>query len=465
MADNDVKDEKEEYFRQIIECQWLPNDIVCDNWCKQVLCNARAICICVEKKDSTDTIDKVVEELKSDHVSSPHDLDFSNMHPTIQKLRNAIEKNPIMLQLIHTMISEVLTENPKSPVKHPRDLLLILNNILSTAPTYNNDHNKINSIPLASAFGKFASTNAGKDLFCRPDITQIFGEYLDAYKQFLDSEKSIDVLYNKPDGWLINEGALKLMQMTDYQTPKSGKYTSWNQYFSRKIKPSARPITEPNNDAIVVSPVDGVIYNIDHNVQQFTNFWIKRQPYSLQALLNNDSKYIEAFVGGSVWQTFLDPFNYHRWHTPVSGEVIDIVQVGGLNATSKGDLLTSQGLYYSILKWEGFGSFKDWTGSLKYMSMVNRRAIIYIKSETVGLVAVIPVGMLEVSSCLVSVKKGDKLKKGDELGMFQYGGSTFAMVFQKDKIKEFTILPPKNIEHKQLAIKMGQNIAVAQTKN
>ena len=112
------------------------------------------------------------------------------------------------------------------------------------------------------------------------------------------------------------------------------------------------------------------------------------------------------------------------------------------------------------LKWPGFGSFKDWTGSLPYMAMVNRRAIIYIKNDYVGYVAIIPIGMLEVSSVYVKVKKGDKLNKGDELGYFEYGGSSFALIFEKNKIRNFTLNPPQNIDECQFPLIMGQKIAV-----
>ena len=386
------------------------------------------------------------------------------MHPVIKELRITIENNPVMIKLMNSMVVEVKKSRKTSPVRNIRQLLLILNHVLTVAPTYEdpgpNGEIRINSIPLAAAFGEYASTQAGRELFSRADITQVFAKYLDAYREFLDSKESTKVLYDKPNGWMVNEGAKQFMQMEDYIEPKDG-YPNWNAYFSRHLKPGARPISQPDNDEIVACPIDGIIYNLQHNVQEFSKFWIKRQPYSLNALLNSNDKYVKQFIGGSVWQAFLDPYNYHRWHTPVSGEVIDIIQVGGLNPSSENDLLQSQGLYYSILRWPGFGEFSDWTGSLPYMAMLNRRAIIYVKNETVGLVAIIPVGMLEVSSILITVKKGDKLKKGDELGCFQYGGSTFALVFQKDKIRNFTILPPQNIEESQLPLLMGEKIAVA----
>ena len=65
------------------------------------------------------------------------------------------------------------------------------------------------------------------------------------------------------------------------------------------------------------------------------------------------------------------------------------------------------------------------------------RAIIYIQADKdeendidIGLVAFIGVGLVEVSTCDVTVKKGQRIKKGDELGMFHFGGSTFAMIFR-----------------------------------
>ncbi|CAG8823138.1 10201_t:CDS:1, partial [Dentiscutata erythropus] len=59
------------------------------------------------------------------------------------------------------------------------------------------------------------------------------------------------------------------------------------------------------------------------------------------------------------------------------------------------------------------------------------RGLIIIDSPKVGKVAVLPVGMAQVSSVILSTKPGAELKKGDEIGYFQFGGSDVCLVFQK----------------------------------
>ena len=62
------------------------------------------------------------------------------------------------------------------------------------------------------------------------------------------------------------------------------------------------------------------------------------------------------------------------------------------------------------------------------------------------------IGMAEISSCIISVKEGDKVQKGDEIGHFQYGGSTHCMLFQPGVIKELLV-------KKNDVMKMGEQIA------
>jgi phosphatidylserine decarboxylase len=146
---------------------------------------------------------------------------------------------------------------------------------------------------------------------------------------------------------------------------------------------------------------------------------LKDQPYSLENMFNFDQIYVEKFTGGSVYQAFLSALSYHRWSSPVNGKVVDIVNVPGT--------------YYSQSPSQGFPNpdpcaTKD---SQPYLSSVATRGIIYIQAEgPIGLLAIVYIGMAEVSSCEFTVVKGQKISKGDELGMFHFGGSSYCMVFR-----------------------------------
>ncbi|VDB86418.1 unnamed protein product [Peniophora sp. CBMAI 1063] len=59
------------------------------------------------------------------------------------------------------------------------------------------------------------------------------------------------------------------------------------------------------------------------------------------------------------------------------------------------------------------------------------RGLILIENPLLGRVAVLPIGMAQVSSVVLSVQKGDTVRKGQEISYFQFGGSDIVMVFQK----------------------------------
>ena len=71
------------------------------------------------------------------------------------------------------------------------------------------------------------------------------------------------------------------------------------------------------------------------------------------------------------------------------------------------------------------------------------RAYIILKTETIGYVALVPIGMGFVSSANITVDEGAKLAKGDEFGFFAYGGSDIIMLFEPGRIK-FTSLFKKH---------------------
>ena len=123
-------------------------------------------------------------------------------------------------------------------------------------------------------------------------------------------------------------------------------------------------------------------------MKRHDRFWVKAQPYSLRDMLADDDT-AEQFVGGTVYQAFLDARNYHRWHSPVTGTIRKA--------------FVREGTYYSEAESEG----EDPEGpkeSQGYLAHVATRAIILIESDdpVIGLICLMFIGMGEVSSCVDS---------------------------------------------------------------
>jgi phosphatidylserine decarboxylase len=264
-------------------------------------------------------------------------------------------------------------------------------------------------------------TPAGFAAYRNEKINNIFKKILKEWTKFLNSKKSLYVLNTSKNGWMSKD-AMKKLKMDSYKYDSKKKhwgFISWNDFFTRKLKPGARPIMGMNDKKIIVSACDSTIYKIKSNVQKYSKFWIKKQPYSIADMLNYD-KYVDNFVGGHVFQAFLNPFNYHRWHSPVSGTILKAY--------------VKEGLYFSQDTVMGENK-TDQDLSQGYITQVQTRAIFYIKSDnpSIGIVAVMPVGMVEISSCIIhkKIKRGYKIKKGEELGYFQFGGSSHCLFFEK----------------------------------
>jgi len=141
-----------------------------------------------------------------------------------------------------------------------------------------------------------------------------------------------------------------------------------------------------------------------------------------------DDEAVEEFVGGTVYQAFLSATNYHRWHSPVAGTIVRAFLIDGT--------------YYSDADSQGSDPGEQ-SHSQGYLSHVASRAVFIIRADNpaIGLVAFVPVGMMEVSSCVIhpSVEPGHHVAKGEELGYFQFGGSTHCLVFGPGVIADFAL--------------------------
>ena len=95
------------------------------------------------------------------------------------------------------------------------------------------------------------------------------------------------------------------------------KYPNFNSFFFRKLKPGARPLAEPENDAVVSSCADCRL-TVFANVDQATRIWIKGQQFAINRLLGDTNLADRTFPPGSSLAIFrLAPADYHRYHHPV----------------------------------------------------------------------------------------------------------------------------------------------------
>jgi phosphatidylserine decarboxylase len=363
-------------------------------------------------------------------------------HPVIKKYRDLVETDAVVRMYVTAMIDQVPVMYEPNPLRTPEDMLRLLNKVLTQAPRFNST--ALVGCPMSAVIVWTMGTQAGFAAYRNEKINAMLKEILQVYTRYLDSEDSANVINSDDDGWMCAAAREKL-DMPSFQydpnAPHWG-FKSWNDFFTRKLAKHARPVADPDNHKVIVSACDSTCHRIANDVRKYDKFWIKRQPYSLNDMLANDSL-ADEFVGGTVYQAYLNPFNYHRWHSPVSGTIC------------KADVL--DGLYFSQDTAEGVDPTAQGM-SEEYVAHVQTRAVIYIDSDdkNIGLMCVMPVGMVEISSCMIDkkVKRNNRVEKGQELGFFQYGGSTHCLIFRRGAIKDFTV--------KEGAFcKVGEQIAVA----
>lgn len=242
------------------------------------------------------------------------------------------------------------------------------------------------------------------------NYSNTWGEFLNTEESWNDTYYNIvkdDPEWGFTDGW-YGEG---------------NQWKTYNEFFARSlVSPDVRPIA----DTDVVSPADSwpkLTWKIDDNnqLQYPQDLQIKTAKISdISQLIGNDSQYKDAFAGGTLTHTFLDVNCYHRYHSPVDGVLKELRIVPGVSAGGGYTLWDNESKLYYYVNDLGF-------------QMVETRACAIIETEKYGLVAMLPVGMSQICSVnwMPSLHIGQQLKRGDEMGFFQFGGSDIVMIFQK----------------------------------
>ncbi|TXN37757.1 phosphatidylserine decarboxylase [Flagellimonas hymeniacidonis] len=237
----------------------------------------------------------------------------------------------------------------------------------------------------------------------------------------------------------------KSIDHNDFVMPLGG-FKSFNEFFTRDLKPGARKIEAFDDNSILVSPADGVINMINNDLKLETQIPTKaNMTLNLDALLAN-SKYTKEFIGGTALAVFLKPDNYHHYHAPVSGTVVEARE-------EVGDRLFGMPDIPDIINNGNIAYNKDYSVFEHF-----RHGYLVIKTEEYGYVGMVPIGLQTIGSVVfkeylkhVDDTSPEKIYKGDEVGYFAYGGSTVLLIFQKGVFNA-------------MSVKQGQRIGSLQSK-
>lgn len=271
--------------------------------------------------------------------------------------------------------------------------------------------------------------------WCR-EYAQSWGAYLSTQESWKDEYAALfaaDGRFGMDRGWYED----------------ASNWQSFNDFFARYLSsPEVRPIA----DVALTAPADSTpqgVWQIDENGELVhkDGVAIKSARFtSIRQLIGEGSAYADAFAGGTLTHTFLDVNDYHRYHFPIDGTVLEVRKIEGANAAG------------GITVWDEQTGRYVLEDAIPGWQMIETRDCV-ILDTAYGLVAILPIGMSQICSCNWedSVQVGAQVQKGDPMGYFLFGGSDIVMVFQKQA--ELTLLVPENDEGGYSHLLMGEPYA------
>lgn len=225
--------------------------------------------------------------------------------------------------------------------------------------------------------------------------------------------------------------------VTDYDIDLSiaqkQEFSSFNDFFIRKLKPEARPVNIDSN--VVVSPADGKILAYADISDQ--DFIVKGYRFNVFEFLE-DSNLAEKYKDGSLMLFRLCPLDYHRFHFPVGGKVSSVTKIDGD--------------YYSV----------NPIAIKKVVEVfcLNKREYVTISTMEFGDVIMAEIGATMVGS-IIQTYEGNEVNKGEEKGYFKFGGSSVLLLFEKGEIEIDSDLLINTTNSIETEVRMGERIGVS----
>ncbi|SCG84330.1 phosphatidylserine decarboxylase [Proteiniborus sp. DW1] len=206
-------------------------------------------------------------------------------------------------------------------------------------------------------------------------------------------------------------------------------YTSYNDFFTRKIKEDQRKIAYlPNH---LISPCDGKlsVYHITQN----SHFIIKNTPYTLKSLLKN-KELADDYEDGTLLLFRLTVDDYHRYCYIDNGEKSKNYRIKGV-----------------------FHTVNPVANEVVPIYKENTREYTILHSENFGKILIVEVGAMLVGK-IVNYHEEASVKRGEEKGRFEFGGSTIIVCFEKGRIVIDKDILCNSLNGIETLVKMGEKI-------
>lgn len=219
------------------------------------------------------------------------------------------------------------------------------------------------------------------------------------------------------------------IDMTEAIKPVSA-YTSFNDFFYRKLKPEARPIGKG-----LVSPADAKLLAFE-NAKSIGDFFVKGERFTLNKFLQSEE--LAAKHKNDALLIFrLAPNDYHRFHFPFAGKTSETT--------------TIKGRYFSVSPYALESNFTR-------VFCENKREYMTLSTENKGDILLAPVGATMVGTIVETYTPNTEIKKGDEMGYFAFGGSTVVMLVDTNHFTIDTDLLANTKNNIETAVVMGERI-------
>lgn len=209
------------------------------------------------------------------------------------------------------------------------------------------------------------------------------------------------------------------LDTSDLARPDPTSYENFNDFFARGLRKGARPVAEPEDESVAVSSADCRLV-VFPSLDLARAYWVKGRRFTIPQLLGGgataeaeaaSSQDASHYDAGALAIFRLAPQDYHRWHAPFSGRVTKIVDLDGC-------LMTVNPMAIN----EDLNVYTE-----------NKRSIAFLQTRhSATPVLVVAVGAMLVGSIAWTVREGDEVRRGEEMGLFKYGGSTVLMITPAD---------------------------------